>query len=105
MAVENLDKKILSFEEIQKIVKPLAKKYRADKVYLFGSYARGEATSESDLDFLVCGGKDFKPTNIFALAEEFYESFNKKIDAFEIDEIVSGSDFYKAIMKERVLVA
>ena len=102
---ENLSKKIFTFEEIKNLVKPIAAKYQVEEVYLFGSYARGEATAESDLDFLVFGGKNFKSTLIFALAEEFYEIFHKKIDAFEIDEVNSDSDFYNTVMKERLLVA
>ena len=103
--MENRNKKIFTIEEIKSLVKPVAEKYHADKVYLFGSYARGEADEESDLDFLVFGGKNFKPTHIFALAEEFYENFNKRIDAFEICEVNQDSDFFKTVMKEKVLVA
>ena len=49
--MENRNKKIFTIEEIKSLVKPVAEKYHADKVYLFGSYARGEADEESDLIF------------------------------------------------------
>ena len=39
--------------EIQRRITPVAQKYRLAAVYLFGSYARGEATAESDIDLLV----------------------------------------------------
>lgn len=39
--------------EIADKVRPIAKAYGIDKIYLFGSYARGEATEESDIDFYV----------------------------------------------------
>lgn len=71
---------------------------------LFGSYARGEADEESDLDFFVIGGENFKLTRIFAFAEDLREIFNKKIDVFEINEINSDSNFYKKIMEEQVSV-
>ncbi|MCD8023752.1 MAG: nucleotidyltransferase domain-containing protein [Lachnospiraceae bacterium] len=95
---------IVSFESIVNVVKPVAAKYKVDSVYLFGSYARGEANKESDLDFLVFGGKNFKRTMIFALAEELREVFNKDVDVFEINEINKDSAFYNTIMKERLLV-
>ena len=41
--------KILSPDDIQKIVKPLAEKYHISEVYIFGSYARNEATANSDV--------------------------------------------------------
>ncbi len=97
--------KILTLDTITKKVKPIALKYGVDAIYLFGSYARGEATEESDLDFLVFGGNGFKLTQIFALAEELRAAFGKEVDVFEIHEVNQDSDFYSNIMKERMLVA
>jgi len=98
-------KPIFTLENINRLVKPLAAKYRVKEIYLFGSYARGEADEDSDLDFLVYGGEDFKLTNILALGEELREVLKKKVDVFEIREVNQDSDFYKTIMKEKVLVA
>ena len=95
----------LAMEQIVATVKPLADKYRVKEIYLFGSYARGEADENSDLDFLVFGGEMFKRTMIFALAEDLRETLKKKVDVFEIGEVNLDSDFYKRIMKEKVLIA
>ena len=94
-----------TIETIREKVIPIAKKYGVKKISLFGSYARGEADEKSDLDFLVIGGKNFKLTRIFSLAEELREIFNKKVDVFEINEINTDSDFYKKIIQETVLMA
>lgn len=96
---------VLSLNRIKEIVKPIASKYQVKEIYLFGSYARGEATDESDLDFLVFGGENFKLTLIFSLAEELREAFQKNVDVFEIHEVNQHSVFYDTIMKERLLVA
>ena len=95
----------MSFDEIVYIVKPIASKYKIQAIYLFGSYAREEQTDESDLDFLVYGGDDFKLTRILSLAEELRKALKKDVDVFEIREVNQESDFYKTIMKEKVLVA
>ena len=97
--------KLMVFNDIVNIVKPISDKYKINKVYLFGSYARKEATSESDLDFLVYGGENFKLTMIFAFAEELRKALKKDVDVFEINEVNQDSDFYKNIIRERVLVA
>lgn len=97
--------KVMSITDITYIVKPLADKYNIQQVYLFGSYARKEATEDSDVDILVCGGDKFKLTMVFAFAEDLRKALNKDVDVFEINEINQDSDFYKTIMKERVLVA
>lgn len=96
---------VFTLEDIVNLVKPIAKKYGVKEMYLFGSYARGEADGNSDLDFLVFGGENFKLTMIFALAEELREVLEKDVDVFEISEINEDSDFYNTIMKERLLVA
>lgn len=100
-----MEKVIFTISDIKALVKPIAEKYKVKEIYLFGSYARGEADEESDLDFLVFGGEEFKLTMIFSLAEELRKVLNKDVDVFEIHEINEDSDFYKTIMKERLLVA
>ena len=99
-----MDNRIFTLENIIAMVKPLAKKYHVKEIYLFGSYARGEADENSDLDFLVFGGENFKLTNIFALGEDLREILQKKVDIFEIHEVNQDSEFYKTIMREKVLV-
>ena len=41
---------IYTISEIQAIVTPIAQKHKLKAVYLFGSYARGTATENSDVD-------------------------------------------------------
>ena len=96
---------VFTIKDIVRLVKPVAEKYGVKAVYLFGSYARGEADEDSDLDFLVFGGEDFKLTMIFALAEDLRDILKKNVDVYEISEINKDSDFYTTIMKERLFVA
>lgn len=44
---------IYSLEEIARRVRPVAEKYHLKAVYVFGSYARGEAREDSDVDLLI----------------------------------------------------
>ena len=44
---------VLSFTEIEDVIRTLLRQYRAEYALLFGSYARGEATPDSDLDVVV----------------------------------------------------
>ena len=83
----------------------LVKRYGASGAYLFGSYARNAATAASDIDVLVVGGSGFKPTNVFAIAEELYRTFGKRVDVYEEQEIDKDSPLYRSIMEDRVLVA
>lgn len=95
---------VLSFDEIRKLTAPIAKKHNAKNVYLFGSYAREEATPDSDLDFLVLGGNGFVPSSIFVMQQELSRASGKEVDAFEMRELNVGTKFYDNVMKERRLV-
>ena len=44
---------VYTLEELREKITPIAEKYRIPAVYVFGSYARGEATEDSDVDLLV----------------------------------------------------
>lgn len=44
---------MISEKEIQDIANKIGNAVDAEKVYLFGSYAKGEATGQSDVDFFI----------------------------------------------------
>lgn len=44
---------IYSIYEIQQRIAPVTKQYGVKAIFLFGSYARGEAREDSDIDLLV----------------------------------------------------
>ncbi|HZT60572.1 MAG TPA: nucleotidyltransferase family protein [Pyrinomonadaceae bacterium] len=57
------------------------RRFGVGQISLFGSFARGEASDESDVDILVeleAGGKSFD--NFLALAEFLEELFGRKVD-------------------------
>ena len=48
---------LYTLEQIVKKIKPIADAYGVDKVSLFGSYSKGTATDNSDLDLIIKKGK------------------------------------------------
>ena len=64
--------------EIKVLVSSLVKKYNAEYAILFGSYARGEATEESEIDIIIAGGKSFSALDVLAFGEELKELAGKK---------------------------
>lgn len=95
----------LQREEVERLIKTLLTKYRAEYAILFGSYARGDETDESDIDVIVVGGTDFRAKDIFAFGEELRQLTQKDVDAFEIREVNKDTEFYDMIMKEGVKIA
>lgn len=49
--------RICSIEEIKEVVKEVAHTYGVERVTLFGSYARGEASKDSDIDLRIDKGR------------------------------------------------
>ena len=49
---------LYTVDDIKRIVEPFAKEYGVKKLSVFGSYARGEATENSDIDFHLIDTKE-----------------------------------------------
>ena len=58
----------------------IARKHKADKVYVFGSCARKEETPESDVDFLVELQKEASLFDLMDLQDEYEALLNCKVD-------------------------
>lgn len=91
--------------EIEAAIRTLLKKYNAEYAILFGSYARGEETEDSDIDVIVVGGEGFRAVNILAFGEDLREMTRMNVDAFEIREVNKDSEFYSNVMREGVKIA
>lgn len=66
---------MITEKDIQQIVTKIAKKYKPEKIILFGSFAWGKPTEDSDIDLLI-----IKNTN-----KKFYERIP------EVKKIIKGS--------------
>jgi predicted nucleotidyltransferase len=60
--------KIYTRQELAELVRPLMMKYRVAEARIFGSYARGEADENSDIDLLLIGGQFIPDGEIFGKA-------------------------------------
>ncbi|MDR0249311.1 MAG: nucleotidyltransferase domain-containing protein [Oscillospiraceae bacterium] len=72
---------VYSLQEIKNKVEPIAEKYNVQSVYLFGSYARNEATEDSDLDILFVreGSKIRSLFDMGGMYNDLSEAFGKEI--------------------------
>ena len=103
---------IYSSCEIQQRIAPVAKRYGMKAVFLFGSYARGEAREDSDIDLLV----DTSGTNLrtlFSLGTLYCDleaALQKPINLITVSaleqraQMPSEEMFKETVMKERLNV-
>ena len=103
---------IYTIDELKKRITPVAVKYNLPAVYIFGSYARNEATEESDVDILV----DKTGTalrGLFAMGglyNDLNEAVGKTVDlvttgALEEEDTKKRTPwFVENLMKERIVL-
>jgi predicted nucleotidyltransferase len=99
---------VYTIDEIRERVMPVAKKYKLPAVYLFGSYARGEADEKSDIDLMIDrDGTDvvgvFKLGGVFA---DLGDSLLKEVDMITTDVFRHDDDkyFVDSIRKDMVQI-
>ena len=92
--------KIYTIEEIRKILQDsksyIEEKYFVDKFFLFGSYAKNQQTSNSDMDLLVSFSKPVDMFEFMDLEEYLTMLFNKKIDLGTLNSL-------KKFIKDKIL--
>ncbi|MBQ2679664.1 MAG: nucleotidyltransferase domain-containing protein [Firmicutes bacterium] len=100
-----------TIDEIKRRVTPVAKKYNLAAVYLFGSYARGEATAESDIDLLVdLTGSSVRGFIFGGLYNDLEEALETEIDLITVAclnqpaEHAAEKQFNETVMRERMMI-
>jgi uncharacterized protein len=95
---------MLTTEQIKQTVSEYFKDKPVKKVYLFGSYARGEATEDSDVDLLV-DLKENAGITYFTLGgylADMQDAFRRKVDLVPDDSVYQH--IRKNIEKDRILL-
>ena len=86
---------------IQYYVTSLGEKYGAQKVSLFGSYARGEATADSDIDLLLEKGR-IRGMGVLDFQEELSEALGRPVDIVTTAGV--SERFLKKIREDEVVL-
>ena len=97
-------KKIYTIEEIKEKLYPILKTVSVYKAILFGSYAKGLATENSDIDIVIDTKGQLLNIYFYELLEEIIEKLGKKVDLIEISEIQKNSSIYDNIKKEGIVL-
>ena len=95
---ENINPSILTIKQIKDRIKPIMAKHNIDEVYLFGSYARGEARSDSDVDIYCSSGDVRTLYDEIDFIEELEQALAKKVDVVTIGSEMH--DYFKEQLEE-----
>lgn len=98
---EDIHREMYSIKRIREIIVPILNSYKIYDVYLFGSYARGEAKPSSDID-IYCEKGDIKTlVDCSRLINELSEALNKEVDVI-INTASIEPHFKDNIMKDLI---
>ena len=87
LIMNDIKPNVLTIKQIRERIKPIMMKHNIKEVYLFGSYSRGEANRNSDVDLYCDEGDVDTLWKLSAFYDELREALGKDVDIVTI-----GSD-------------
>jgi predicted nucleotidyltransferase/DNA-binding XRE family transcriptional regulator len=93
---------VLALEKIKEVCGSVLKEYGVEYAYLFGSYAKGTANQNSDVDLLVS-----MPVNglaFYELIETLREKLKKKVDLLDVAQLNNNSKLVQEILRDGVKI-
>ena len=98
LIMEDINPSVLTIKQIKERIRPIIAKHDIKEVYLFGSYARGEANSNSDIDIYCESGDVDTLWKFSAFCDELEEALGKKVDVVTIGSQMH--DYFKQQLEE-----
>ncbi len=95
---------IYTIQELQNKLKPIFEVEPIYTAFLFGSYAKGEATENSDIDIVIDSHRELLNIRFYGVLEDITQTLGKKIDLFELVEIRPNSPIYSEIFETGIVI-
>lgn len=97
---------VYTIDEIKAKIIPIAKQYNLSKVYLFGSYARGEEDENSDIDVALEIEDESQYMDVYEILSNV---FNCDVDILLVNDLLNprtniGTLVKKNFLHDRVLI-
>lgn len=94
--------KVYSIEDIKTVLKPVFNAYNVEKAVLFGSYVKGSANRNSDVDLLI--DSKLKGLRFVGLVEDIRAALDKEVDVFDVSHIAPNSRISVEIARDGVTI-
>lgn len=101
LILEDIKPSVLTIKQIKERIKPVIERHGIKNVYLFGSYARGEANSNSDVDIYCDSGDVDTLLKAAAFNDELEAALGKKVDVVTIGSRMH--DFFRQQLEEDLI--
>lgn len=94
--------KVYSVSQLKSALSPVFDKHGVRRAVLFGSYGKGTATTDSDVDLLVDSG--LRGLRFVGLLDDVQRALGKPVDLFDVTHIEAGSRIDREIRETGVTV-
>ena len=94
----------MTINEIKELVTPIMEQFPVKTLILYGSYARNEATKDSDIDFIVDSEDELLGWGLCSLIGELVEILPKSFHCYEKSMVVNNGDLLKNIEKDGIVL-
>ena len=101
LIMEDINPCVLTIKQIRERIKPIMAKHNINEVYLFGSYARGEANRDSDVDIYCANGDVDTLWKLSSFCDELEDALGKKVDVVTIGSEMH--DYFKQQLEEDMI--
>lgn len=98
----HMSSEIYTVEQLKKMLVPVFKVYGVKRAVLFGSYGKGQARSNSDIDLLV--DSKLRGLSFVGLMEDVRSIVNKDVDMFDVSHVEENSEIDDEIKKTGVVL-
>jgi len=96
--------KIYTVDEIRQKLVPVFSNAPVYKAILFGSYAKGQADGQSDIDIVIDSKRELLGLRFFGVRGAAEDIIQKEIDMIEISQIKKDSPFFNDIYNEGIVI-
>lgn len=93
---------ILTLEQITEICSAVFRNLNIEYCYLFGSYAKGNATELSDVDLLI--STPISGMKFYDLVEALREKLKKKVDILNREQLNDNPELVNEILKDGIKI-
>lgn len=93
---------IYTIDDIKAVLCPVFVRHNVKKAVLFGSYVKGLADKNSDVDLLLDSG--LKGLKFVGLIEDVRTALDKEVDVFDETHIIPNSKISSEIAKDGVVI-
>ena len=95
---------LYTVEEIKSKLHPIFEENGVIRAILFGSYAKGEATEESDIDIAALVDDEMSIISFCEIADKVINELGKNVDFLYADDIIPGGKIDLELKKDGVLL-